>query len=264
MSRDSNDHWPEYLSEALLLGLFMISASTFCVLLEHPASPLRAQLEDPLLRRALMGLAMGGTAIALIYSRLGKRSGAHMNPAVTLTFVGLGRVKPRDAAFYVAAQVAGGLLGMAVASLLLRPWIGDPSVGYVATRPGPSGAALAFAAELVISFVLMSAVLWCSSNPRTEPRTGLLAGGLVALYITFEAPLSGMSMNFARTLGSAVAARELGDLWVYALAPAAGMFAAAALHRWHRDGASHGCAKLNHSNDERCIFCGAPGKDTHR
>lgn len=85
------NHWPEYLIEASTLGLFMISACTFCLLLEHPDSLLRQQLEAPLARRVLMGVAMGLTAIAIIYSPWGKRSGAHMNPAVTLTFLRLGK-----------------------------------------------------------------------------------------------------------------------------------------------------------------------------
>src|SRR5438067_13554667 len=78
--------WPEYLMEAAELGLFMISASVFTMLLEHPASPLRQAIPDPFLRRVLIGLAMGLTAISLIYSPWGKQSGAHFNPAVTLTF----------------------------------------------------------------------------------------------------------------------------------------------------------------------------------
>src|SRR5262245_47366824 len=108
-------HWPEAAIEGVLLGLFMLSASSFGLALEHPRSPLRAAIDEPLARRALMGLAMGLTAIALIYSPLGKRSGAHMNPSVTLTFLRLGKVKASDAALYVAAQFAGAAAGMALA-----------------------------------------------------------------------------------------------------------------------------------------------------
>ena len=90
-------HWPEYLMEAVGLGLFMISACAFTVLLEHPASPVRQALSDPWLRRLLIGIAMGLTAVLLIYSPLGKRSGAHLNPAVTLTFWRLGKIETWDA-----------------------------------------------------------------------------------------------------------------------------------------------------------------------
>ena len=89
----SLEHWPEYLCEALELCLFMISAGVFTILLEHPASPVFSAIPDPFLRRMLIRMAMGGTAIAIVFSPLGKRSGAHFNPAVTLTFWRLGKVK---------------------------------------------------------------------------------------------------------------------------------------------------------------------------
>ena len=113
-------HWPEYLMESAGLGLFMISACVFTVLLEHPASPLRQAIPDPLPRRALIGLAMGLTAVGIIYSPWGKQSGAHLNPSVTLSFFLLGKVRPWDAFFYSAAQFAGGVLGVVVAR---RCWV---------------------------------------------------------------------------------------------------------------------------------------------
>src|ERR1700756_3322186 len=94
-------HWPEYLIEASLLGLFMISACLFGVLYEFPLSPARKAIDSQLLRRLLMGISMGLTATALISSPLGKRSGAHYNPSVTLTFWRLGKIRSWDALFYV-------------------------------------------------------------------------------------------------------------------------------------------------------------------
>mgnify|MGYP003465459333 CR=1 FL=1 len=100
-------HWPEYLIEGWALGVFMISAGVFATLLESPDSPVHAAIHSDVLRRVLIGVAMGLTAIGLIYSPWGKRSGAHMNPAVTLAFLRLGRVRRWDAVFYVAAQFVG-------------------------------------------------------------------------------------------------------------------------------------------------------------
>src|SRR3989449_4183711 len=105
-------HWPEYLMEAAGLGMFMVSASFFTILLYHPVSPALQVLPEEFPRRVLMGLAMGLTAIGIIYSPWGKQSGAHLNPAVTLTFYRLGKVAPWDAVFYVVSQFAGGVAGV--------------------------------------------------------------------------------------------------------------------------------------------------------
>jgi len=248
-------HWPEYLMEAAGLGLFMVSACVFVLLLEHPASSLRHALDDAWVRRALIGLAMGVTAIALIYSPLGKRSGAHLNPSVTLTFLRLGKIEPWDALFYIAAQFVGGALGvLLVANVAGMMLIGDAAVNYAVTLPGAPGRWVAFCAELAISFGLMLVVLTVSNRRALNRYTGLFAGTLVALYITFEAPLSGMSMNPARTLASALPAHVWGDVWIYFVAPPLGMLLAAEVYLLWRGAGSILCCKLHHENDSRCIF----------
>jgi aquaporin Z len=249
-------HWPEYAIEALLLGLFMVSAGVASTLLEAEGSPLRAAISDPFLRRALVGLAMGATAIALVYSPLGKRSGAHMNPALTLTYWRLGKIAGRDAAGYALAQTLGGIAGVALVAVAFGDAFRAEPVAWVATRPGDAGVGVAFAAELAISFGLMATVLVATSVPRLAPYTGLFCGALVASYITFEAPLSGMSMNPARTLASAVPSGMSDALWLYLLAPPLGMGLAAAAVSALLGRAWVHCAKLEHAADVRCIFCG--------
>jgi aquaporin Z len=192
-------HWPEYLIEAAALGAFMVSAATFAALLYHPQSPIGSRIGNEWLRRGLMGLAMGSTAVAIIYSRWGQRSGAHMNPAVTFTYFRLGKVARADFLGYVTAQFAGGVIGMTLAAALFGPIVSHPSVNYVTTMPGARGEAVAFLAEAGMTFVLMLTVLTVSNTPRVARLTGVCAGLLVWTYITFEAPLSGMSMNPART-----------------------------------------------------------------
>lgn len=246
-------HWPEYLMEGAELALFMVSACVFTVVLFHPDSPVPRLLPGIMTRRLLIGVAMGLTAIAIVYSPIGKRSGAHFNPSLTVTYLRLARVAPVDAMFYVVAQFAGAVLGVLVAGLLLGPRLGHAAVHYAATLPGPRGAAVAFVAEATISFVLMTVVLVASSRPRLARFTGVFAAGLVATYITLEAPLSGMSMNPARSFGSAVFARELGALWIYFAAPPLGMLLAA--EAFVRNGRAVACAKLHHDNASRCIFC---------
>lgn len=241
--------------EAAGLGLFMISACVFVILLEYPASPAHQAIASAFVRRVLMGLAMGLTAIGIVYSPWGKQSGAHLNPSFTLAFLRLGKIDPRDALFYILAQFTGGLAGVLLMAALFRRLVAHPDVHYAVTVPGPAGAAVAFAAELAISFVLMSMVLLVSNTPRLARYTGLFAGALVATYISFEAPLSGMSMNPARTLGSALPAGSWTALWVYFSAPPAGMLLAAQVYLAARGAGAVSCAKLHHQNGKRCIFC---------
>jgi aquaporin Z len=247
-------HWPEYLMEATELGLFMIAACAFTVLLFHPGSPATHLVPEGILRRILMGIAMGATAVAIIFSPIGKRSGAHFNPSVTLTFLRLGKVKPWDAAFYVAAQFVGGVAGVLLAMLLLGNLVADSSVRYAATVPGQAGALAAFAAEGAITFILMTVVLNASNSKRVARWTGVFAGMLVATYITFESPISGMSMNPARTAASAFGAHLWTSLWIYFTAPPLGMLAAAEVFKRMKAGRTVACAKLHHHNNQRCIF----------
>jgi aquaporin Z len=254
------EHWPEYLAEAFGLGLFMLSACGFGILLFHPGSPVVGALPSLMLRSVLMGAAMGLTLVVNIYSPWGKRSGSHLNPAVTLTFLRLGKVNPADVVGYITAQFAGGLAGTGLAVLLWGRWIGDPSVNYVATIPGHRGLAVAFVAELLISGLLMLMVLGVSSRPTLARFTGCFAGLMVAFYITFETPYSGMSMNPARTVGSAAFAGVWTGWWLYFLAPLLGMLLAAELVRKSDKVRDRVCAKFCHDDRVKCIFCGNPGK----
>jgi aquaporin Z len=250
-------HWPEYAIEALGLGVFMLAAISFTVLLEHPSSPLHQALPGALARRILMGLAMATTAIALVYSPFGQRSGAHFNPALTLTFFRLGKIDPGDAGCYALSQFAGALVGVLVARLALGMLAADPAVRFAATLPGSAGELAAFGAEAAISFVLMLVVLVTSNAPRLARWTPVFVGACIASWIALEAPLSGMSMNPARTLGSAVGAGVFSSLWVYFAAPPLGMLLAAETYVRLNGARAVRCAKLHHANPQRCIFrCG--------
>jgi aquaporin Z len=247
-------HWPEYLMEAACLGGFMISACTFAALLGHPQSPLVRWIASPMERRILMGCAMGLTAISLIYSPWGKRSGAHMNPAVTFTFWRLGKVATPDALAYGIAQFVGGVGGTVLIGILLQGWVAHPAVNYAVTTPGGDGWTTAFVAELLISFVLMFVILTVSNTDSIACYTGLFAAFLLATYITFEAPISGMSMNPARTFGSALSAHVWTSLWIYFTAPPLGMALAAEAYVQLHGTQAVLCAKLHHQNSQRCIF----------
>jgi aquaporin Z len=253
-------HWPEYAIEAVLLGIFMLSACLFSILLFHPDFPAARLVPDQFPRRLVMGLAMGATAVALNYSAWGKQSGAHYNPAVTLTFTRLGKIAPGDAIGYVGAQFIGALLGVFLADLIAREMLADSHVHYAVTRPGSSGVVVAFVAEAGISWILMTMVLNVSNRTNLARFTGLFAGLLVAAFITLEAPFSGMSMNPARTVGSGFWANDYTALWVYFTAPVLGMLAAAEVYLRRQSRPEVFCAKLHHQNDKRCIFCEYQGR----
>ncbi len=259
LSEALRKHWPEYLMEAAGLGIFMVLAAVVTSLLEYPKSPIHTLFPNPALRRVLVGIAMGLTAIAIIYSPWGKQSGAHLNPAVTLTFARLGKIAGADACLYVVAQCVGGLIGVILAASAIGMAVAHPAVNYVVTVPGNAGPGIAFLAEGIISFGLMLTVLLVSNQRRLAPVTGLFAGCLVATYISLEAPLSGMSMNPARTFASAVPAGIWTAFWVYLTAPPLGMLLAAEVYVRAKGLQQVYCAKLHHRNDKRCIFrCNYP------
>jgi aquaporin Z len=247
-------HWPEYLMEAGEMSLYMFCTCSFATLLQHPASPVKHFFVSGIVRRALMGLAIGTTVIALIMSPWGKQSGGHINPAMTLAFYRLGKIAPWDALFYGVAQFSGATSGVALATFLLRGAPGNGAVRYAVTTPGVYGAVVAFAAELVISFILMITVLLVTDHERLSRYTPYVVGSLYAVNITFETPLSGMSMNPARTFGPAAYGGYWHTLWIYFIAPTLGMLAAAAVFLRARQGAPPYCAKLYHANNKRCIF----------
>ena len=260
-------NWSVYLIEAWGLGMFMISAALFVILIEHPDLPIRAAIPSDFVRRILIGMAMGLTAIGIIYSNWGKRSGAHINPAVTLAQFQMDRINGQDAVWYIIFQFIGSILGIALIKFLLPNYIADPSVNYVITTPfqGNNGNLVAFVCEIGLSFTMLTMVLIVSNHEKLANYTGYFVGLTVALFITFEAPFSGMSINPARTIGSAVWANVWTGMWLYFIAPVAGMQAAAWVYRkqyrvrkgecetlkMHLSGEKHTCSTyeiLWHSN----------------
>ncbi|HEX8896676.1 MAG TPA: aquaporin, partial [Terriglobales bacterium] len=134
-----------------------------------------------------------------------------------------------------------------------------PLVEYAATQPGNQGQFTAALGEFIISFLLMLTVLHVSNHARFKKFTGLCAGLLVATYITLESPYSGMSMNPARSFGSALPSGIWSGFWIYLSIPPLAMFSAAELYVWARGRSAVQCCKLYHSSKTHCIFCGANG-----
>jgi len=213
----------KYCDEALGLGIFMFSAGFFDMLIEYPGLPFREHLYSALLRRFLIGLSMGLTALYIFTSRFGKASGAYINPSITLVRYWLHSISLRDAIFYILFQFAGGSAGLYLVYLLFPQKMSDPSVNYIVTVPGESGIAVAFISEMAISFFLIIIVLFTEKG-KLSKYTVYFVAALITLFITFEAPYSGMSMNPARTFASAIVAGQWKVFWLYCIAPTLGMF----------------------------------------
>lgn len=239
-------HWPYYLAEAAGVVTFLAFSSGLSVLLNHPDLPVRPWLgENEWLRRSCMALAMVLVVAGITYNPWGQRSGAHVNPAVTLAFWHLGSLRGADAFWYVLFQCLGAVAAGWALHAVLQPWYSHPDIHFNLTKPGPAvGWAVALLVEVVISGGLMWVLLYALHSERLRPYAGWLVAGLIALYIVVAAPLSGMSLNPARSLGPAVAAGDFEFLWIYWLAPIPAMWLAAVLFQRLYQGAPLPCAVL--------------------
>jgi len=227
-------NWREYLMEAAGLAGFVLSAGLLTVFLEHPDFPsMRSSFggeENAIWRRVPLGIIMGGYIAAVIYL-FGKKSGAHINPATTWAFFRLGKINLTDTIFYTVAQFAGAV----AAALFLKFWVGEwfahPLIDFGVTKPKPPhGSMSALIAEFIISFVLMFVVLIVISSKRLEKYIAPVSGVLITLYLIFELPFSGMSLNPARSFAAALAANKWEHLWIYFVAPPVAMLLAAEIY----------------------------------
>jgi aquaporin Z len=250
-------HWRLYVYEGAELAWFMVAACVAAVLLFGVGSVGMRMVPSAALRRLVMGFAMGATAVMIIHSPMGRRSGAHFNPAITLTYLWLGKIGAWDAVGYVCGQFVGGVAGVGVAAMLMGRWLAQPSVDYAVTVPGIGGTAGALAAELFMAALLMGVVLWMTNRRRLAGYTSYAVGVLITGYVFFFAPVSGFSINPARTVGSAVFAGVWTAEWVYFVAPLMGMFLAAEIYVRRFGIESVLCAKLHASPSVLCPFeCG--------
>jgi aquaporin Z len=247
-------HWRLYIDEGVELAIFMISACFFTVWLFNPAFSALHRLPSSALRRLLMGISMGATAILIIRSPMGKRSGAHFNPAITLTYLRLGKIDRWNAGFYVVSHFIGGILGVGLSALCLGGSLAVPSVDYAVTVPGLGGPIAAFCAEYSMAALLMFVVLWFSNRPQLAQYTSYLVGVLITFYVFVFAPVSGFSINPARTTGSAVFANVWTAAWLYFVAPLLGMMTSAEIYLRIYGTESVLCAKLHPDPGYPCPF----------
>jgi MIP family channel proteins len=179
-----------------------------------------------------VGLVFGLVVAAMIYAT-GHLSGAHLNPAVTLGFVLARHFPLRRLAGYWLAQ----FLGAMAASGCLRLLLGDVAQMGTTLPTGSEGAWQAFGLEIVLTFFLMFVIMAVATDTRAVGQAAALAiGATVGLEALFAGPISGASMNPARSLAPALVSGTWTDQWVYLLAPLLGAGLGALVYRWLREG----------------------------
>ena len=245
-------HWKEYLMEGAELAALMLSTCIFGTLTYGDESPFK--LFSSVFKSVLMGTAIAMTTFTIIRSPFGRRSGAHLNPSVTLTFFWLGRVHHWDAAWYIVAHFTGAIAGVFAARRILGLQLSAPSVLYMVTVPGKLGSAMTFAGEFLLSALLMATVLY-SSNHRILTRfTPVLVALLTVVLFVLSPSRSGFSVNPARTLSSALFAGIWQGVWIYFSAPCLGMLTAAAIYVKTVGLNRVYCAKVFHDMRSPCPF----------
>ena len=190
------------------------------------ASPLR---DAPTSNRLLLtGLIFAGTGSLIAISPLGRRSGAHLNPAVTIAFWTQRKVHWHDLTGYIIAQFVGAFLGAFAAHAAWQQQAISVSDG--ATRPGTGvPGTTAAALEAGMTTCLLLTIFFMTSSRNTTRYTPLVLWALITVFVWQLAPLTGTSMNPARSLGPALIAHTLDTYWIYVLGPLVGVIAAAAL-----------------------------------
>ena len=220
-------NWLHYIQEALGLAIFMISACYLSAKLFSPQSNWYNLFANNMQRNLLMGVMMGSTALFIFYSPFTAPSGSQINPAVTLTFLRLGKMCHWDAVFYITAQFIGGTLAVYIMQGLMGSVLINAPVHSAVTIPGTSGMWPALITEFIIAFITMTMVLFTSSNDKLKKYTRIIAGCFVCCWVIFAGPVSGFGMNPARTFASALPANIWTSFWIYVFIPVAGMMCAA-------------------------------------
>ena len=241
-------HPVEWLCE-LAGTFFQLSVGLgIVVALESPLSPLNVAIPQPWLRLVLIGLELGLLAALVAVSPLGRRSGAHLNPSVTIGFWARGQTHLHDLIGFVAAQCIGATLAAAAVVAVTGPWAEVASFARTEPRPGlPWWATLSI--EVLLTFGLVFVILLMVSSQKTARFTPLGATVALMVLIPIGGPPTGASMNPARTLGPDVVSATFPSLWVYVVGPALGALLAAAVFPIASSGRAVLTAKLFH--DER-------------
>ncbi|MEO6229076.1 MAG: aquaporin [Ferruginibacter sp.] len=222
-----NTNFKLYLMEALGLAIFMISACFFGAMLEGNDAIFHNAIPDAFERSILMGVLMGATALFIFYSPFTAPSGAHINPAVTITFFRLNKIGWEDSLFYCCFQLIGGTIAVYAMRLLMGDLLIATPVNSVVTVPGKAGVAYAALMEFCIAFIMITMLLFTSAHQKIKAYTRIFAACMVCIYVIIAGPVSGFGMNPARSFASAFPSGIYTSFWIYLFIPFAGMLTAA-------------------------------------
>jgi glycerol uptake facilitator-like aquaporin len=216
-------HWREWLCEFAATAILLLVMVTMFRVLFDAGSPLARMVPSADGQLAVDALVSGVTVGALIVSPFGRRSGGHMNPAVSVAFWLMGALPGRDAAAYVAAQLAGSATGVTVGQLLWGPQLAEPAVRF-ATIKAADGMPVAavFLSEAAATAAMLAAVTFVAARARLASYLPAVAGGAVAALIMLVGRWTGGSFNPARQFGPELFSGDLSWLWVYLTAPVSG------------------------------------------
>ncbi len=175
-----------------------------------------------------IGITFGFIVMAMIYT-FGRISGAHINPAVSIAFAFTDRFNRRNLMGYLIGQCTGALLASVILALLF------PNHDSFGSTRSSGSWIQTFVLELILTYILMLVILFVSQNKKIEAFTGLAVGATVGVEAIFAGPITGASMNPARSLGPAVVSMEFSDLWMYVLAPILGAIMASVTWWYFKD-----------------------------
>jgi aquaporin Z len=226
---DPGLHWRIWGAEGAATALLVAAIVLAAAVTLGPGSAVAEALPGRGARFLALGLIVAPVVALISVSPLGRLSGAHTNPAVTLGFWVLGRVSRQDVAGYVAAQFVGGVAGTALARAVLTERTAA-SIGGAVTHPAVT-APLAIALEVGMTGALLLPIFAFVSDERLARRTPLAIMPLLAILIWLGSPLTGASLNPARSAGPALVFGDVADLWIYLVAPPAAALLVAALWR---------------------------------
>jgi aquaporin Z len=213
--------WRPFLSEAVGTALLVLVGLSLVTIMFGTGSPIPPVLPNEGLRRLITGFLFGTTGALIALSPVGKVSGAHINPAVTLGFRLMGKIDTGVAFGYIVAQLMGGIVGCV--PLLAWGSMGQ-SVAYGATVPGQGYSELsALVGEVVTTFVMVALLTVFLGFRSIRPFTPAIFPPLYSIMVFLEAPISGTSTNPARSLGPAVVSGQWAGWWIYWVGPLVGM-----------------------------------------